>query len=416
MTGAPRSQIRLPYPHYGQQQVRLQAKRFNWLSAGRRWRKSTLGASVAIEGALVGESWFWGAPTYDQAMIGWNYMRHAVGGYADFKKGRMIVHFPTGGAVIVRSLQDPESARGHSFYGAVLDEGADVSPVAYYDIIQPILADSHGPLWVIGTPKGRNWFYREHRRALQYDDSMAWEIPVIGAEIINGQLVRKPHPLENPYFSFEELQRRFESTPERTFRQEYLAEFIENEGAVFRNIEACLWSPDEEQIRKHKGHRIVIGVDWGQSEDYTVFSIGCADCKRELMLYRSRRREYAYQRARLKAFRDRFKPAQILAESNSMGQPNIEDLRREGVEVEGFQTTATSKPPLIENLALALEKAEWKLINNPIATAELEAYEVQINRHTGRPSYSAPEGIHDDTVIARALMLRAGTGSGMVFL
>jgi len=173
MTGAPRSQIRLPYPHYGQQQVRLQAKRFNWLSAGRRWRKSTLGASVAIEGALVGESWFWGAPTYDQAMIGWNYMRHAVGGYADFKKGRMIVHFPTGGAVIVRSLQDPESARGHSFYGAVLDEGADVSPVAYYDIIQPILADSHGPLWVIGTPKGRNWFYREHRRALQYDDSMA---------------------------------------------------------------------------------------------------------------------------------------------------------------------------------------------------------------------------------------------------
>ena len=73
----------------------------------------------------------------------------------------------------------------------------------------------------------------------------------------------------------------------------------------------------------------------------------------------------------------------------------------------GFTTTATTKPPLIENLALALERVEWQFIPDPVATGELEAYERKVSPVTGRSQYSAPSGMHDDTVIARALMLRA---------
>jgi len=90
-----------------------------------------------------------------------------------------------------------------------------------------------------------------------------------------------------------------------------------------------------------------------------------------------------------------------------MGQPIIEELQYTGLPVRGFQTTASSKPPLIENLALCLEREEVHFLNEPIALAELEAYEVKISANTGRPTYSAPEGMHDDTVIARALMCRA---------
>jgi hypothetical protein len=96
----------------------------------------------------------------------------------------------------------------------------------------------------------------------------------------------------------------------------------------------------------------------------------------------------------------------LLAESNAMGEPIIEQLRRDGVNVHGFMTTASSKPPLIENLALALERAEWQFQDDPVWTAELEAYERKVSATTGRSQYSAPEGVHDDTVIARALMLR----------
>ena len=74
----------------------------------------------------------------------------------------------------------------------------------------------------------------------------------------------------------------------------------------------------------------------------------------------------------------------------------------------GFQTTATSKPPLIENLSLTLEREEWQFISDPVWTAELEAYERKVSLSTGRSQYSAPEGLHDDTVIARALMVDIG--------
>ena len=42
-----------------------------------------------------------------------------------------------------------------------------------------------------------------------------------------------------------------------------------------------------------------------------------------------------------------------------------------------------------------------------VATLELEAYERQVNALTNRASYGAPEGLHDDTVIARALANQA---------
>jgi hypothetical protein len=85
----------------------------------------------------------------------------------------------------------------------------------------------------------------------------------------------------------------------------------------------------------------------------------------------------------------------------------FERLLRSGVPAVGFDTTATSKPPLIEALALALEQGSPQWIAYDWAVAELEAYERRVNPNTGHPTYTAPEGLHDDTVMARALMLRA---------
>ena len=99
-----------------------------------------------------------------------------------------------------------------------------------------------------------------------------------------------------------------------------------------------------------------------------------------------------------------------------MGEPNLEMLQREGLPVRGFMTTASSKPPLIENLALALERTEWQFIPNDTATAELEAYERKVSPATGRSQYSAPSGLHDDTVMSRALMLRAVGSYSPAFL
>jgi hypothetical protein len=100
----------------------------------------------------------------------------------------------------------------------------------------------------------------------------------------------------------------------------------------------------------------------------------------------------------------------IEAEENSIGSPNIEALQREGLPVFAFTTTGASKPPLIQSLALAFERSECRWLDVPAATAELHAFESKVSASTQRVSYAAPESMHDDTVIARALAWRAVVG------
>jgi len=361
--------------------------------------------AIAVEDALAGLTTLWGAPTYDQVRIGWNETKQAAGNVASFTMQRMTAEFPSGGRIIYRSLDDPDNARGHTADRVIFDEAGSIKPEAWYEVVRPMLIDTGGGAWFLGTPTGRNYFWREHRAALDRNDSISWQVPTLGCEIVGGRLIRKPHPMENRAIPFAEIRQIFDTTPEAIFRQEILAEFLENEGAVFRNIQACTNAP-ETTPKEHAGHELVAGVDWGKHNDFTAISIGCKRCRCEVALDRFNQIDYVFQRGRLRELVERWGVGSILAESNAMGDPVIEQLQREGLPVRGFQTTASSKPPLIENLALTLERAEWQFLDIPVATGELEAYERKVSQATGRSQYSAPSGLHDDTVIARALMLR----------
>jgi hypothetical protein len=410
-TGA--NKIRLPYPHPGQQAVRLSAKRNNWLAAGRRWRKTTLVMPIAVESALKGQFILWGAPTFDQVRIAWKETKNATGNLAKFTQQTWTCQMPGNGTIIYRSLDDPDNARGHTADGIIIDEAGDVKEAAWYEVLQPMLIDTGGWSWAVGTPKGRNWFWREYTAASDRDDAARWQIPTVGCKIGKDGLERQPHDLENPHIDFREIERIFSTTPQHVFRQEILAEFLKGEGVVFRNIMACLnaslnvkpdhhrdWDSTKEQWQYHE---MIAGVDWGKLADFTAISVVCKQCAEEVALDRFNQIDYHFQRQRLAALSERWNIKRIIAESNAMGEPVIEELGRAGLPVEGFATTATTKPPLIESLSLAFEKEECQWLNIPIATSELEAYEVDVNLATGRPKYGAPSGLHDDTVIARAL-------------
>jgi hypothetical protein len=157
-----------------------------------------------------------------------------------------------------------------------------------------------------------------------------------------------------------------------------------------------------------------MGVDWGQSNDFTVLTVFDADKRQQVDMDRFNKVDWALQRGRLKAMADKWKVDRILAEKNSIGGPNIEALRREGLPVLAFDTTAVSKPPLIESLVLAIEKREVTLLNDPVLINELEAYERTVSKDTGRSKYSAPEGLHDDCVVSVALGWKAVNTARMV--
>jgi len=402
--------------HAGQMGVLNQADQFNWLAAGRRWRKSSLAAVIASSAAMEGQWILYGAPTYDQVRIVWDMVERLQ--VCHLNASRMMGYFKGDGKIIFRSFDDPDNARGHSADGVVIDECGFVKSMVFHQIIQPMLSDVGGWFWGMGTPNGRNWFCRECSKADDRLNAISWQIPTLGCYIENGLLVRKPHPLENPEFPWLELVDRFETTPQDIFKQEYLAEFLENEGVVFRNIKPCLNAPLDTKPKDHEGHTLVAGADWGKQQDFTVISIGCKTCKTEVALDRYNKIDYAFQRKRIIELLNKWHSPSLLPERNAMGEPVIEQLMREGVKIilgpddkHGFQTTAVSKPPLIEDLALTFEREEWQWLDIRVATLELEAYERKLNPITARSTYGAPTGLHDDTVMARALMRRAARRS-----
>ena len=68
----------------------------------------------------------------------------------------------------------------------------------------------------------------------------------------------------------------------------------------------------------------------------------------------------------------------------------------------GYHYTPESKKKLIENLMLGVEKSEIELMDIDVQTNELMIFSYEINK-SGRLSYNAPEGSHDDCVNSLAL-------------
>ena len=116
--------------------------------------------------------------------------------------------------------------------------------------------------------------------------------------------------------------------------------------------------------------------------------------------------DYAFQRQRLMGLLKKWGVVHTVVEANSIGTPILEQLQRDGVRVSGFTTTMATKMGLIEDLSLAIEQGSVQLLADAVGKAELEAYERSVTE-TGLSKYGAPSGMHDDTVIARALMWRA---------
>jgi hypothetical protein len=392
-----------------------QAKRNNWLAAGRRWRKTSLCMTLAVETALSGKRALWTAPTYDQAYLGWEEAYKACQSLVDakvvqFNQSRMKVLFPNGGVITFRSLEKPDNARGFTSDIIILDEAGHrgLDERAYYEVLRPMLLDTHGIFWAIGTPDGMTWFWRELMKAESGEDkdSVAWRVPTFGCEIstIDGisTLKRKPHPLENNSgaITFEDMKREFDVMPERSFKQEYLAEFLEDAGGVFHGVTACNKYPPK-NVEYSPTSTYQMGLDVARSNDFTVISI--IETRTLRQVYFDRFNECSWEKIYNSAERAAKQyNARVIMDATGVGDPPFEELRNRGLNVYPFKFSSKSKRQIMDNLSSLIEHQKIGLQNIPIQTAELIAYQYT-KSETGNIGMSAPTGMHDDTVTALAM-------------
>ena len=383
-------------PHDGQKEVHRHPARFKVLAAGRRWGKTRLGVNECLDVASKGGRAWWIAPSYKMSEVGWRPLRRMGGKIgANVRKVDRLVELSGGGSVQVRSADEPASLRGEGLDYVVLDEIAYMKEPAWVEAIRPALSDRQGKALFISTPKGRNWFWRLFQRGQEKaEDWQSWSFPTSS----------------NPYIPAEEIDAARQSLPERIFRQEYEAEFIDDAGGVFRRVMAAATA--EAQEGAVSGHEYIFGVDWARYNDATVFAVLDATLMQCVYVDRMTNTNYGLQRTRLQALYERFRPGEIVAEINSMGGPQAEALQDIGLPVTEFTTTNASKKEIIDSLAHAFETGALTIIPDPVLIGELQAFE-QERTAGGTIRYTAPEGMHDDTVIALALAF-SGVGQWMV--
>lgn len=371
---------------------------------GRRWGKSTMGGSTGLSCGFHGAKVGWISPTYKNSRPLWRFIEQhcrPLDGYLRLSRVDQVVEFPeSAGLVALFSAENAAGVRGWDLDLLIVDEAASIAEDIVEEVLEPTLADRDGIGMYIGTPHGRNWFWRG-TLAAQADEtgySHAWTAP------------SSANPMPTIQRAAELAKERLS---DRIYRQEWLAEFIEDGAGVFRRVReqsTGIPIPGPES-----GHTYVIGCDWGQVEDYTVFSVIDATTGREVWLERFRRVEYTLAIERLKTLHARYKPTMVIPELNSIGRPVVEQLRRANIRIMPFTMSNASKHAVVESLAVALERGDVTLLSDPAGIAEMEAFESD-RTPGGMVRYGAPSGVHDDIVVARCLAWSGASRPGFKVL
>jgi hypothetical protein len=203
---------------------------------------------------------------------------------------------------------------------------------------------------------------------------------------------------DNPHIDPRALVLAEENLPEHRYQSDIMANPVMPRDAeyVFRLPPSPRIAVDEKPV---EGHRYVMGVDWGREHDSTAIVVIDATLNWVVAVEVMYAVGWHTQRVRVKAMAAHWSPDVIWAEANSMGSVNIESLQRDGLPVRAFQMTHRSKAPLIESLALAIERGDLSLPDVRALIKDLASY----RRDFSTGHYRSDPGGSDDTVIALAL-------------
>jgi hypothetical protein len=285
--------------------------------------------------------------------------------------------------------REDEGLRGAGLDGCVVDEAARVSRKSWEQGLRPALADRLGRALFISTPKGRNYFYD------------LW----VQGQKENSQIKSWKYPTNaNPFFPKEEWDRILETTPELILKQEFLADFLEDDSSVFKNISGCLRG----QLDDPKtGEYYTIGVDLARTEDFTVITvIRNKDCS-VVDFIRFNNLDWSYQKEMIKSSARKWNDAYVWIDSTGVGDPIEEDLRKSGIKTKDYKFSNPSKEALVEQMMIAIEQ---KLISIPdhektkVLIDELKDFTYTL-LPSGKIKYEAASGHHDDCVISLGLAI-----------
>ena len=307
-------------------------------------------------------------------------------------KQKKVLKLYNGAIIDFGSAERPELMEGFGYKRSVLNEGGLIFKKArlWDNTIYPMIKEARTR--IIGTPKGNNKFKELYASNPHYSFSA----------------------YDSPFWTSEQIEIAKTQMTQEAFRQEMLAEFIEGAGAVFRNITANVGG---ELLEKPiEGHKYVLSADLAKHQDFTVILVADLDSRQVVFHDRFNQIDWGLQKARISSAYRRFGCRSGIIDATGVGDAIFDDLKKEGLNVEGFKFTGASKQELVSDLSISMDNQNimYPYIETLIDELSIFAYE---QRSNGSFSYSAPEGYHDDEVMALALINRKlkKKGSNIIF-
>jgi len=400
--------IRLYTPHPGQMRLHSSTARFRLAVCGRRWGKTYAAANEIAKFCWENPEWhgldgrqaavptmtWWIAPTYGQSVKAFTVITQMFAGAIASKKsavGQMKVVWKNGAVTEFQSAERYDNLRGEGVRFMVIDEAAMVSKSAWTEVLRPMLTDTMGRALIISTPKGRNWFYELYQRGIdpEQTDYESFSFPTSSS----------------PYIENSEVEEARLTLPEDTFAQEYLGAFLDEAAGVFHGIDDCIYGELEEPLADHK---YVIGWDIAKKADFSVVTVIDTDHYRDTVpvphvasFDRFNTLSYTVQADRVQEIARKYH-TYVLLDSTGLGDPVYDMLCARGVPCYPYVFTSRSKEMLVQNLAIDIQSKSISYPDIPNLLHELHSYQYTLGP-TGRLSYSAPEGDHDDCVVSLAL-------------
>lgn len=316
-----------------------------------------------------------------------------------------------GATVVFRSADSPDSIVSKGFNRIILDEACLIAEGVFTQQILGTARKQGIKIFLISTPRGKkHWTYR---------------IFCKGQDRADAQYLSFQQPYtKNPYFN-DTLKKLIKDIPDWLYRQEYLAEFIEDGDTVFRGLEEVLFGPEVsypgnqqewdipvtdlvlktiegDVTRPAQERRFIVGMDIAKAVDYSV--LWAMDLESGGLVYYRRVNKMDY-RDLLQLASDichKYNHAELIFDATGVGQGLADMLNNYDIISHPFVFTNDSKADLINKLILSIEYQEIQIPRIATVISELSVFTYTMTR-TGKISYGAPAGFHDDVVMSLAL-------------
>lgn len=306
------------------------------------------------------------------------------------------IMFRNGSQIICRSIES--MSRGLTVSGIlIIDETCFIDDEAIYTLLPLISANNAGLILTSSPFTAEGYFYNMYLKGFEGNDPNIKTFDWAKEEGIKKFLTDEKKALYRTVMS------------KNKYTTEILGDFLENDGLLFTNINACIG----EAVPTEKTAYIGIDFATGSDGDYTVLTAinGKAQVIKQVAVNNlTPTKQVDWLVDNINEIKKGYTIRTILAEKNSIGAVYIDYMRKSllksNLTVQEFITTNDSKRRIIEQLQTAFEQAVITIPNDPVLINELKRFQATVNPTTKVVKYEG-KNCHDDRVLSLAFAYEA---------